>query len=355
MVVGYIRSYDNNRHSLQMQQDMIIKYCEGNGLAVEQILCDEHSRKPRSRRLANELASLGYHERYKGEWAFTEFDNLVLMIADGIVKTVITDFLIRLRVNSTYDSFFMELCRKHQVSIIEAGSYPPEDVDCTVRAAIYHDTNKSAVRSIYTVKDFDALYTAAHQNGWAVVSAMIDDCRNINGRGKFSLLKENLDRYDIIISKALFNIDIKTGQLIQTLIDFRCHNVRLYTLLNGETAIYTDGRIKEQNLRAVFYDSFSRTNDEMVLLREIINAFVRHKTNWELAGAYYEGHRVKKDEEQKVLNDILGCQSGFDLIIVKSFNRVNARTARLEQVLSNLRKDKAIYSIEEGAYLYGKA
>ncbi len=355
MVVGYIRSYDNNSHSLQMQQDMIIRYCEENGLAAEQILCDEHSRKPRSRRLANELASLGYHERYKGEWAFTEFDNLVLMIAAGTVKTIITDFHIRLRVNSTYDSFFMELCRKHQVSIIEAGSYPPEDVDCTARAAIYHDTNKSAVRPIYTVKDFDALYTAAHQNGWAVVSAMIDDCRNKNGRGKFSLLKENLDRYDIIISKALFNIDIKTGQFIQTLLYFRNLNVRLFTLSMGETTIYTEENIREKKMKAVFYDSFSTTNDEMTLLREIINAFVRHKTNWELVWAYYEGHRVKKDEEQKILNDILKCQGSFDMLIVKSFNRVNARTARLEQVLSNLSKDKAIYSIEEGAYLYGKA
>lgn len=354
MVAGYIRSYNKNRESLYVQREMIERYCFEHDMEIEQIFCDEQKVKTRLKGTAQELLKIGYKECYRGESSFQQFDQLMILMATGEVKTVLVDVKMRLSVNTHMDDFFDRLCEMHNVEIIEVGEYPPENSLSSASVAVYHDTNQSKIRPVYCIKDFDELYSTVHPKGWTVGLSLMDECRYKGGRKKFPIIMKNLQKYNVVIVRAMFIIDLKTGKFIQYLSEFKRNNVELYTLSSGEVRLFDDKYIMKQEHNIVAYDSFSPNQEKSDFLKKIMEAFVRHKTKWILSQYYYEGHRIHRNEEQKMLEEAVDNQDDWEGILIKSFSRISERTTKLEKVLLRLDKNKFIYSMEEGVYLYGK-
>lgn len=354
MVAGYIRSYNKNLDSLDVQRDMIERYCFEHDMEIGRIFCDERKVKTRLKGTAQELLKIGYKESYRGESSFPEFDQLLVLIATGDVDTLIVDVRMRLSVNTHLDDFFDKLCQRYNVEIVEVGEYPPENSPSSVSVAVYHDTNRSKIRPIYCVKDYDELYCTVHLKGWTVVLSLLDECRCKGGRKKFPIIMKNLNKCNVIMVRAMFIIDLKTGKFIQYLSVFYQNGIGLYTLSSGEVTLNDNECILNKKNRIVAYDSFSSNQQTADFLKKIMTSFVKHKTNWVLCDYYYEGHRIHKDEEQKVLEEVMNSQDDWDGILVKSFSRINERTTKFEKLLLRLNENKFIYSMEEGVYLYGK-
>lgn len=353
MITGYIRSYNKNMESLFVQREMIERYCFEHDMELGRIFCDEEKVKTRLKGTAQELLKIGYKESYRGESSFQQFDQLMILMATGEVDVVLVDVRIRLSVNTHIDDFFDRLCNMHNVVIIEVGEYPPENSPSSVSVAVYHDTNRSKIRPVYCVKDFDELYSTVHPKGWTVGLSLLDECRCKGGRKKFPIIMKNLNKCNAIIVRAMFIIDLKTGKFIQYLSEITRNNVKLYTLSCGEVRLYNDYILKQEH-NIVVYDSFSHNQEAADFLKRIMESFVNHRTNWALCNCYYEGHRIRKDEDQRALEEIMTNQDDWDGILIKSFSRISERTTKLEKVLLRLDKDKFIYSMEEGVYLYGK-
>lgn len=353
MVLGYIRAYDACESVQCTQQKMIETYCKENNLVLDKILLDSGRAKERIRSNAERLKEIGYTESWFKEYAYPAFDDLMLLIAEGNVTKLLVDTKLRLRVRPHTDHFFMCLCAEKGVEIIEVGTYLPDNPPTSLRAAVYHDTEHSTIRSIYTVKDFDSLYNVVHLNGWTTLVAVIDENRGTLKRHHFIWLMENLDRCDIMVVKSLLNIATKSAQVIQALLLLKQNNVTLYTLSSGEISIRTDNLLFDTTLKAVVYDSFSQTEEETELFKKIADTFVECKTKWTVQEYFCEGHRVRTKEGQNVLYEVLKQQHDFDVIIVQSFRRVCVGTTGFEKILHMLDSKKMIYSIEEGGYLYG--
>ena len=355
MIIGYMRTYNINSNSLAVQHEVIKRYCYEHDVKPDQFICDERSINTRLRAVARELSKIGYNERYRGESSFPQFDQLLILMATGQVEAILVDVRMRLNVNSKLDDFFDNLCKIHNVDVIEVGDYPPDNEPTAVCVAVYHDTDKSKIRPVYCISDFDEMYSAVvHPFGWTVGLSSVDVCRFKGGREKFKVIIENLAKFDVLLVRAMFNIDLWTGKFMQYLYELQQNGVKLYTLSSGEIQLHNDECIMSKKLRIVAYDSFSHNQEKAELLKSIMEAFVNHKTNWSLCNYYYEGHRIHVDENQRILEEIVAEQDNWDGLLVKSFARVNERTTRFEKILHRIDKDKFIYSIEEGVYLYGK-
>ncbi len=354
MVVSYIRSYGNNQASLSVQKQMIEKYCYEHDMEIGKTFCDYRKVKTRLKCDALELLRIGYRESYRGECSFPQFDQLLLLIATGQVEVICVDVKIRLSVGLHMDKFFEDLCNKYNVKVVEVGTHPPEISPTAVCVAVYHDTDKSKIRPAYCINDFDEMYEVAHCNQWAVTSAFVDVSRNRGSRYGYRILLDNLSKYNVVVCRALFNIDLKTGMLIQYLAKFVNNNVILYAVSLGELKFSQNDGIRQRKLRVCIYDGCSSSQEDIGLPRKIMESFVKYKTNWVCCSYDYEENDNSGNKEKTVLEQMLVTQATWDVMLVQSFSKIDERTAKLERILLELGRDRLIYSMEEGVYLYGK-
>lgn len=353
MIIGYVRSCVGNQMALSIQRELIENYCFEHDIEVTE-LCDETKVKNRKKCIASELSKIGYQENYRGEMSYLNFDNLLLLIGAGKVQTILVDTRLRLNVNPHLDMFFCSLCAKFDVDVIEVGTNLPDGSTSAVSVAIYHDTNDSTMRSAYCLNDIDNMLVAAHRLRWAMAAVFIDVSKVKSERINYQRLLDNLNKYNVIVVKTMSNIEMKTAQFVQINKKFIANNIELWTLFSGKLVAYDDDWIMTKEIHIVAYDSFSRNQEESDFLQKIMQVFINHKTNWSLCSYHYEGHRIQIDEEQKGLEEVMSAQADWDGILVKSFRIINERTAKLEKLLCRLDRDKFIYSMEEGVYLYGK-
>lgn len=355
MTILYVRATTHIESAIDTQVSMAQKYCQQNGLKIDETFYDKGKTQQRRKLEALLLESIGYHESYKNEKYYPEFDNMMLLIAEGKVSTILVDIKQRLRIRPHTDEFFMKLCNQHGVEIIEYGSFQPDNDPTTNRVIIYHNTNGSNERVQYILTDIDNMYYTVHCNGWTVYGIYIDETRVEQSRKKFLWLMEHLQPGDIFVVKSLLNISTKMNLATKILEKFHNSNIRLFTLSLGDISIISNKDNLNRDLKVIVYDSFTRSQDEFEIIKERMKLFITLKTKWIVNSYFYEGHRAKTVDEYNVLDEILQNQSSdYDVILVSSFKRLNRNTCRFENIIRQIEKERIIYSLEEGGFLFGK-
>lgn len=173
-VVGYISTYGKvNGVSVQIQKEMIDRYCQLNHVICSQIFMDVGQRVNRDEEGRKRAEILGLSAK-KWSIMYEQWEKMLLKIREGKVGIILVDSRVRVQgIGAERKKVFQALVQKYDVEIIDVGESTPPEEDKKKRAVIYTFL-KADETSIIQIKNIDAYYQVAVHHRWAVAALYID-------------------------------------------------------------------------------------------------------------------------------------------------------------------------------------
>lgn len=343
--IAYIRVHDSkDRVSEQIQKNLINKYCESMG-----ILCDAfYSDVGIQRRKTSDLwraNCLGFASR-RGMVMYPEWEKMLLEVQNGNIKVILVDSRTRLQGNTTLSKVFNDTCLEHNVEVVEVSADVPPNSDVMPRVAIYHFTEISNKRSSIVIRDIDQLYRFTSHHGWEVNHTYLDLSLKLSERKEFSQLLKNLDRYDILIVKSLYHINLNMMTFFSSIQTIVQNGVRIISMEEGELNMFSYHDWKERRLSVAIYDRHRSLSEQEYseIIQERLRIFVECKTKgWVISKIYIDemGNR-----EQCNLQRMVKESEQYDMVLVDTFGKIGDRVNLLYKFKNKI--EKPIFSLQEG-------
>lgn len=110
----------------------------------------------------------------------------------------------------------------------------------------------------------------------------------------------------------------------------------------------------KEHLKAAIYHSTSavscniKVDDPISKETQIdtMKLFIKNKTCWEMADIYCDDIEYQSEKTQTELMKLVENSSKYDVVICKSFNLINKKTAKFFTLRNSIKLD--IYSLREG-------
>lgn len=217
-----------------------------------------------------------------------------------------------------------------------------------VKAAIYHFTDRSAIRPIVYQKEVERLKQFASKLGYSDAEVYVD--KSLKKRDQIHLrnLLNNSAEYQALIMKDFYHIKSNTGSFMDDLIALGKQGVDVFTIEDG--SFQFDKAPFEQPLKvAIYYCGLEIVGRSIELQLEIMRCFIRTCTNWQLIDEYTDTAGNKVDSSQKEIWELVKNRHKYDIVLVQSFNDIHWRTAKFCKMRHHLQTD--IYSMHEDVYL----
>lgn len=348
-IVGYVRSTQNNQITCDVQMAMIERYCTIHNIICTHTYCDLNEVR-RNAGSVIKMHELGYIHAYRSERTFSAFEQMLEDIVNGKIHTILVDLKCRFHANKMLIAFFEEVCKRHDVHIIEVAGYMDESrKDNLKHPAIYHFTDKSKDNPKVYEKEIDRLYTyVSRQKCWDTPTVYLDYSLKKSDHKRYEEFRKNIRKFDILLVTDFFHIEDKLGTFFKELLDLQENGVLVVSLKEGTIKEIQGDFLCVEKKVAIYDRWFDPSNMELNISR--LKAFVRFKTNWTITGIYIEEARVETDSGQKELQKLINDMKQYDAVLVKKFHNLHWRTSMFFKIVKNL--GVSVYSmIEGGIYL----
>lgn len=129
-IVGYISTYGKtNGVSVQIQKQMIDRYCQSNHVICSQIFMDVGQRANRDEEGRKRAEILGLSAK-KWSIMYEQWEKMLLKIKEGKIGTILVDSRVRVQgIGVERKRVFQSLIQKYDVEIIEVGELTPPEED----------------------------------------------------------------------------------------------------------------------------------------------------------------------------------------------------------------------------------
>ena len=227
------------------------------------------------------------------------------------------------------------------------------------KVAIYHFTDKSEKRPIVNEKQMSLLRNFASGFGNVEKEYLDKSLKKCEQEEKKKLIQE-IERYDILVTKDFYHISKNTGTCIGLLQQFLAVGVQTHSIEDG-CFTFTDVPFNERLNVAIYHSKYvdnspsantwKRENEITVQTQlEIMRLFVKQKTQWKIADIYVDEAQGQSDEKQVNLLELIKNSEKYDLVLCKNFNNIHWRTSKFCKRRNDMKLD--IYSLREGYLKY---
>ena len=216
------------------------------------------------------------------------------------------------------------------------------------RAVLYHFTNVSEIRPIVYKKEVKRIRRFAELKGYPDPDEYIDKSLKRLERQQFDLMMEKISSYKAIIMKDFYHLSKNTGACMSNLVYLNSIGVNVYTIEDGSFT-FTEPPLSQRLRVAVYYCGLEIIGHSHELQFEIMDLFIRSKTNWTVIDHYADLKGNKVDGSQTEIKELIKNADKYDLIMVKSFGDIHWRTSKFCKMRHLLQKD--IYSMQEDIFL----
>lgn len=222
----------------------------------------------------------------------------------------------------------------------------------TKKAAVYHFTNKSTRRPKVYLEQLEALKKYATSIGFNNVDVFCDMSLRRCERIEFDCFLSQSRQYDALVVKDYYHISKNTGMCMKILQNLKKQGVKVYTVENGTFSWEAPPFIESLRVATYtcHYGSPSEIKEVVSVRNDVCRLFITHKTNWILAGQYYDESFNQRDGEQIQMAELIKNRNLYDLLLVHTLNDVHWRTSNFCRIRNQLQLD--IYSLQDGFLKY---
>lgn len=219
------------------------------------------------------------------------------------------------------------------------------------RAAVYHFTDKSEKRPVVYQKDIDQLKTFASSLGYGEPDVYIDFTLRRCDQREHERLLSNAEQYKAVIAKDFYHLSKNTVPCLNMMSDLNNRGVQVITMLDG-TFSFCPAPVRVRRSVALYYCGLEITRP-VELQMEIMRAYVRNETDWDITGEYIDAKGNRSVKDQTDILRLINERDSYDLILARSFNDINWLVSKFCKYRNETRCD--IYSLHEDVLLpYGK-
>lgn len=345
MIVEYLREVGSKSASMEIQQKIIDRYCKRNHINCEISFRDTEKIK-RGEARTRTIQLLGFTDAYRSERTYPAFERMLKLIVDGQVSGVVVDMKSRLFTYAALDTFFQKICKEKQVKIIEAIDDEPDEVVDKKKVAIYLVTNKSDQRPIIYERELDKVYEfASQQKCWDVPYVYLDKTLKKSEHSAYERFKEQVNKFDILLLLDFYQLEDKLGTFLKEVLELNKQGIQVISMRQGAIRILPE-EIIHQKRKVVAYDN-GTPEMEKDLKKAILQAFVNHRTQWQLETIYMEEMHTEDWEE---IGERLVEDSEKWILLVRKFNCLHPRTIVFFRMIKAI--GIPIYSLEEGGICF---
>lgn len=227
------------------------------------------------------------------------------------------------------------------------------------KVAIYHFTDGSKKRPIVNEKKMIALREYASVYG-IVEKEYLDKSIKKCEQEEKQILMEEIINYDVLVTKDFYHIAVNTGTCIGLMQQFLMLGVETHSIEDGCFTFSEAPFNKELNV-AIYHAKYEDNSPSAKQYKkgncitaqtqiEVLQLFVKKKTNWKVVDVYVDEAQRQSDDKQKSLLELIENRKKYDLVLCKDFNTIHWRTAKFCKRRNDMQLD--IYSIKEGYLKY---
>lgn len=220
------------------------------------------------------------------------------------------------------------------------------------KAAIYHFSDTSGKRPRIYEKEIDALKVFAERQGLEVSEVFFDTSLERGKRKEFDRFLASSGSFDALVTKDFYHICKNTCKCMKDMSELRDKGVSVYSVENGIFTFETPPL--NRPLRAVSYVCAHQYPDDMhnilTVQNEILDLYVRKKTQWTLVDQYTDVSTHNVDGEQIQLPELIMNRDQYDILLVHDLNSIHWRTSKFCKVRKALSLD--ILSLKDGFLKY---
>lgn len=216
------------------------------------------------------------------------------------------------------------------------------------KAAVYHFTDGSQIRPVVYQKELERLKAFAHNVGYDEVDVFVDKTLRKCDQIQLEQLMENVQAYKALILKDFYHLRKNTGICMSELVRLSKSGIQIHTLEDGGFC-FTEPPLKQKRNIAVYYCGLEITGHSLDLQYEIMDLFIKEKTDWNLLHRYADFGGNKVDGNQKELQQLIRDKDQYDVVLVRSFGDIHWRTSKFCKIRHLVQKD--IYSMHDEIYL----
>ena len=216
------------------------------------------------------------------------------------------------------------------------------------KAAVYHFTDGSQIRPVVYQKELERLKAFAQNAGYGDVDVFVDKTLRKCDQIQLERLMENVQAYKALILKDFYHLRKNTGICMSELVRLSKAGIKIHTLEDGGFR-FTEPPFEQKRNIAVYYCGLEITGHSPDLQYEIMDLFIKEKTNWNLLHRYADLGGNKVNGNQKELQQLIRDKDQYDIVLVQSFGDIHWRTSRFCKIRHLVQK--GIYSMHDEIYL----
>lgn len=216
------------------------------------------------------------------------------------------------------------------------------------KAAVYHFTDGSQIRPVVYQKELERLKVFAHNAGYGEVDVFVDKTLRKSDQIQLERLMENVQAYKALILKDFYHLRKNTGICMSELVRLSKAGITIHTLEDGGFR-FTEPPLDQRRNIAAYYCGLEITGHSLDLQYEIMDLFIKEKTDWNLLHRYADLGGNKVDGNQKELQQLIRDKDQCDIVLVRSFGDIHWRTSKFCKIRHLVQK--GIYSMHDEIYL----
>ena len=335
--VAYLRTWSQPSANA-VQRDLIAKYCRDRCIECERIYEDRFTAK-KYKWIPLEQEDSGYVY----DPNFPEWSQLLRVVCDDLVDTILVDTPLRLYRNAQMRDIFDHACSMHGTEIVAVGSH--EVNSSAIAVAVYHYTDVSDVKPRVVLTDIDSLYEAVHDHKDREVSGLyLDLTLKKSEQANLVRLLEDTEQNDIILLKSFYHLNTCMVSFWNMVRRLERKGIKVVGAEEGMLSVDSEELVRNQ-LRVAIYDrSRSEAEEASKNLRlEKLNVFVKCRTEWKIVEIFSDRYNDKTCAEK---GKLLERKGDYDIVLMDSFAMINPRTNHFCKFRDKL--GVPVFSLKEG-------
>ncbi len=220
------------------------------------------------------------------------------------------------------------------------------------KAAIYHFTDKSEKRPVVYKKELQRLRIFAESCGYDDYDEYVDMSLKKKDQSHKQELLSSASEYKCLILRDFYHLRKNTRACMEDLVRLSTSGIQVKTIEDGSFS-FEEAPFSSSLRVAIYYCGLEIVGHSIELQLEVMEMFIREKTNWVLIDKYADLSGNRNDGNQTEMQNLIKNRDKYDVILVQSFNDIHWRTAKFCKTRHELQKD--IYSMHDEIFLpYGK-
>ena len=222
-------------------------------------------------------------------------------------------------------------------------------------AAIYHYSCGNNIHAGYTLNRIKAVEDYAISLGYSVEKIYRDETRIRKNQLELAKFMNDCKRYNALFIRSLKHLNPTSMACISTINKLINMGIIVYTLKDG---IFTkENDITKNQLKIATYYNVScaslKNPDPIIKIQnEILDLFVKKKTNWTIIDHYADISVRQNKLEQPYFDALIKNKHLYDLVLVHNIADIHERTETFAHMRHALGLD--IYSLNQGLLKYRK-